>query len=247
MSHKKDSCDTDLSLGLCHFENPDTVDEIRKHSTTNFDHMLPSLGLGPPEKIDQQQASVNLSLSGSKFERVCKEYPIKDIHEVEVERNISARVSDEDEEGSPQKKLRLTKEQSIVLEESFKENSTLNPKHKQALANQLNLRPRQVEVWFQNRRARTKLKQTELDCQLLRKCCERLTHENKRLQKELEALRAMKVSAPIYMELQAANLTVCPSCQRTSEDGEASPKSSISIGSTPCFYVNPSNHPPAAC
>ncbi|KAK6938014.1 Leucine zipper, homeobox-associated [Dillenia turbinata] len=236
MSHKKDSCDTDLSLGLCHVENPDTVDEIKKHSTTNFDHMLPSLGLGPPEKIDQQQGSSNLSLSESKFKRVGKEYQKKNIQEVEVKRNISSRVSDEDEEVSPRKKLTLTKEQSIVLEENFKENSTLNPNQKQALANQLNLHPRKVEVWFQNRRARTKLKQTEVDCQLLRKCFERLTDENKRLQKELEALRAMKVSAPIYMQLQVANLTMCPSCQRTSEDGEASTKSSIGIGSTPCFY-----------
>ncbi|CAN1195535.1 Homeobox-leucine zipper protein HAT4, partial [Linum perenne] len=61
---------------------------------------------------------------------------------------------DEEDGDTSRKKLRLSKDQSAVLEESFKEHSTLNPKQKQALAKQLGLRPRQVEVWFQNRRAR---------------------------------------------------------------------------------------------
>jgi homeobox-leucine zipper protein len=71
----------------------------------------------------------------------------------------SRTISDEDEEDGPgdscsRKKLRLTKEQSAVLEDCFRAHSTLNPHQKQALATQLGLRPRQVEVWFQNRRAR---------------------------------------------------------------------------------------------
>jgi len=39
----------------------------------------------------------------------------------------SSRASDEDEGASTRKKLRLSKEQSAFLEESFKEHSTLNP------------------------------------------------------------------------------------------------------------------------
>ncbi|KAH9304732.1 hypothetical protein KI387_009136, partial [Taxus chinensis] len=106
------------------------------------------------------------------------------------------RMSDGEEDGGvARKKLRLSKDQSALLEESFKENSTLNPKQKQALAKQLNLRPRQVEVWFQNRRARTKLKQTEVDCEFLKGCYESLTEENKRLQRELAELRSLKLSA----------------------------------------------------
>ncbi|KAM1184764.1 hypothetical protein PS2_013839 [Malus domestica] len=124
------------------------------------------------------------------------------------------RASDDEENGSTRKKLRLSKDQSAFLEESFKEHSTLNPKQKLALAKQLNLRPRQVEVWFQNRRARTKLKQTEVDCEYLKRCCETLTEENRRLQKELQELRALKTSQPFYMQLPATTLTMCPSCER---------------------------------
>lgn len=47
--------------------------------------------------------------------------------EAETER-VSSRVSDEDDDGpNGRKKLRLTKAQSALLEESFKLHSTLNP------------------------------------------------------------------------------------------------------------------------
>ncbi|KAJ0809160.1 putative transcription factor homeobox-WOX family [Helianthus annuus] len=138
-------------------------------------------------------------------------------------------MSDEDENGLTRKKLRLTKEQSAFLEDSFKEHSTLNPKQKQALAKQLNLRPRQVEVWFQNRRARTKLKQTEVDCEYLKRCCETLTEENRRLQKELQELRALKTSQPFYMQMPATTLTMCPSCERV-----ATSTTAAAATTTPC-------------
>nr|XP_018676321.1 PREDICTED: homeobox-leucine zipper protein HAT4-like isoform X2 [Musa acuminata subsp. malaccensis] len=134
-----------------------------------------------------------------------------------TEREAGSRgVSDEEDDGDGcRKKLRLSKDQSAILEESFKEHSTLNPKQKLALAKQLNLRPRQVEVWFQNRRARTKLKQTEVDCELLRRCCQDLTEENRRLQKEVLELRALKLSPQLYMHMTPpTTLTLCPSCER---------------------------------
>ncbi|KAF3520788.1 hypothetical protein DY000_02062702 [Brassica cretica] len=71
-------------------------------------------------------------------------------------------INEEDENlgGRPRKKLRLTKEQSHLLEESFIQNHTLTPKQKQELAILLKLSQRQVEVWFQNRRARYVLRST---------------------------------------------------------------------------------------
>ncbi|KMT15291.1 hypothetical protein BVRB_3g060000 [Beta vulgaris subsp. vulgaris] len=145
----------------------------------------------------------------------------------------TSRGSDDEENGSTRKKLRLSKEQSAFLEESFKEHHTLNPKQKLALAKQLNLRPRQVEVWFQNRRARTKLKQTEVDCEYLKRCCETLTEENRRLQKELQELRALKTSQPYFMQLPATTLTMCPSCERVAPTSTSTVVAASSAPATP--------------
>ncbi|KAK4257770.1 hypothetical protein QN277_007314 [Acacia crassicarpa] len=151
--------------------------------------------------------------------------------------SLKTRIDDEEEEdeksdhrNSCRKKLRLTKEQSAMLEDSFKLHSSLNPVQKQELAERLNLKPRQIEVWFQNRRARKKLKQTELDCELLRKCCENLRKENRMLKKEVEELRGgLKVEAPsssssslilgsgnnsIQLSRAAPTLALCSSCEK---------------------------------
>lgn len=193
-----------------------------------------------------RQASPHSAVSSFSSGRVKRERDLSS-EDIEVER-VSSRVSDvEDEDGTnARKKLRLTKEQSALLEESFKQHSTLNPKQKQALARQLNLRPRQVEVWFQNRRARTKLKQTEMDCEFLKKCCETLTDENRRLQKELQDLKSLKMAQPFYMHMPAATLTMCPSCERIGAVGEGASKSPFSMATKPHFY-NPFTNPSAAC
>ena len=93
---------------------------------------------------------------------------------------------------------------------------------------------------------RTKLKQTEVDCEFLKKCCETLTDENRRLQKELQELKALKLAQPLYMHMPAATLTMCPSCERIGGVGENSSMSPFSMAPKPHFY-NPFTNPSAAC
>ncbi|KAG6506236.1 homeobox-leucine zipper protein HOX19-like [Zingiber officinale] len=129
-------------------------------------------------------------------------------------------ICDEEEDSDARKKIRLTREQSAMLEIRFRCQSNLTPKQKQALAKQLNLQPRQVEVWFQNRRARKKLKQTEMDCEFLKRCYEVLSKENQMLQKELQEMKALKPT-----QFPAAGLSICPTCGKIAggDDDAAAP------------------------
>ncbi|XP_028806965.1 homeobox-leucine zipper protein HAT9 [Neltuma alba] len=238
-----------LGLGLPH-ESENCRGEIRQKKEEDpykcDQKAYPSLTLGPPDDQDANRqlpptktesvhfhaisssspSAASSFSNSSSIKRENKEF-VGDELDLEVENKVNPSRAgvDVDDEGNPRKKLRLTKEQSAVLEDSFRDHSTLNPKQKQELARKLNLRARQVEVWFQNRRARTKLKQTEVDCEVLKKCCETLTEENKRLEKELQELRSMKTTSqgPLYMQLPAATLTLCPSCERICGGGGGSP------------------------
>lgn len=252
------SFEPSLTLGLSgggddayNNNNNRKIIDVNKSSFQDHLHQEPHNTNHDKGNMYGRQASPHSAVSSFSSGRVKRERDLSS-EEVEVEK-LSSRVSDEDEDGAnARKKLRLTKEQSALLEESFKQHSTLNPKQKQALARQLNLRPRQVEVWFQNRRARTKLKQTEVDCEFLKKCCETLTDENRRLQKELQELKALKLAQPLYMHMPAATLTMCPSCERIGGGvgggdvvGGAA-KSPFSLAPKPHFY-NPFTNPSAAC
>ncbi|KAL0909287.1 hypothetical protein M5K25_020140 [Dendrobium thyrsiflorum] len=65
--------------------------------------------------------------------------------------------------GGGLKKRRLGTEQVRALERCFEIENKLDPERKARLAQDLGLQPRQVAVWFQNRRARWKTKQLERD------------------------------------------------------------------------------------
>ena len=89
-----------------------------------------------------------------------------------------------------QNKKRLTEDQVNILEQSFATNSKLEPKRKLQLANQLGVPPRQIAIWYQNKRARWKTQSLELDYNALQLKLESVMAEKRRLEKDVEKLKA---------------------------------------------------------
>ncbi|KFK33134.1 hypothetical protein AALP_AA6G335300 [Arabis alpina] len=90
----------------------------------------------------------------------------------------------------PAKKRRLTIEQVNLLEKSFEEENKLEPERKIKLAKKLGLPQRQVAVWFQNRKARCKLKQIERDYDILKACYDSLLAKHELVISENEKLKS---------------------------------------------------------
>ncbi|CAL5206142.1 unnamed protein product [Lathyrus oleraceus] len=226
--------DFDLDLGLAlhdkySYENFDDHKKRENKKKMESKNYL-SLSLGPSKDDDEENTITQNSLTSPSIESSFSnsmnmmKKEIGDEFEVEIEKVPITRIGNVDEDGNSRKKLRLTKEQSEVLEENFREHSTLNQKQKQALAERLKLQARQVEVWFQNRRARTKVKQTESDFEVLKKCCQTLTEENKKLKIELQELKSIQTVAAtptFYMQIPAVTVTICPLCGNNKNGSKA--------------------------
>ncbi|KAL0291320.1 UNVERIFIED_CONTAM: putative homeobox-leucine zipper protein ATHB-51 [Sesamum calycinum] len=87
--------------------------------------------------------------------------------------------------GQDPKKKRLSSEQLESLENSFQEEIKLDPDRKMKLARELGLQPRQIAVWFQNRRARWKGKQLERLYDALKQEFDVVSREKHKLQQEV--------------------------------------------------------------
>ncbi|XP_022007687.1 homeobox-leucine zipper protein ATHB-22 [Helianthus annuus] len=95
------------------------------------------------------------------------------------------------ENNNQDKKKRLTSEQLEALENTFQEEKKLDPETKMKLAHDLGLQPRQIAVWFQNRRARWKTKQLECMYDTLKQEFDAVSREKQKLQEEVLALRTI--------------------------------------------------------
>lgn len=87
--------------------------------------------------------------------------------------------------GYETKKKKMTNEQLKLLEISFQEEMKLDPERKMKLSKELGLQPRQIAVWFQNRKARWKNKQLEHLYESLRQEFDIICQEKKLLQEEV--------------------------------------------------------------
>lgn len=99
---------------------------------------------------------------------------------------------------------------------------------------------------------RTKLKQTEADCEHLKRCCEALARENRKLQREVAELRALRAPYPSYNHHHLSGFSTvlpaaCPSCVTTTRstiNAVSSPGPAASPPST-LFHFGPftTSHP----
>ncbi|KAF8700964.1 hypothetical protein HU200_033854 [Digitaria exilis] len=85
-------------------------------------------------------------------------------------------------------KKRFSEEQIKSLESMFATQTKLEPRQKLQLARELGLQPRQVAIWFQNKRARWKSKQLEREYSALRDDYDSLLCSHESLKKEKHAL-----------------------------------------------------------
>jgi len=104
------------------------------------------------------------------------------------------------DEQAQEKKRRLTADQVQMLERSFEEENKLEPERKTELARQLGMAPRQVAVWFQNRRARWKNKQLEQDFDRLKAAYDALAADHHGVLSDNDRLRAQVISLTDKLE-----------------------------------------------
>lgn len=86
------------------------------------------------------------------------------------------------------KKKRLSNEQLELLENCFQDEIKLDPERKIKLAKELGLQPRQIAVWFQNRRARWKGKQLERLYDALKQEYDAVSRDKLKLQQEASSI-----------------------------------------------------------
>ncbi|KAL5545965.1 hypothetical protein UlMin_005652 [Ulmus minor] len=111
--------------------------------------------------------------------------------------------------GQDPKKKRLTTDQVELLERCFQDEIKLDPERKIKLSRDLGLQPRQIAVWFQNKRARWKNKNIERLYESLKQEYEIINKEKQKLQEENTKLKIMlrdqgslkQVSACGYTEI----------------------------------------------
>ncbi|KAM0016554.1 putative transcription factor homeobox-WOX family [Helianthus debilis subsp. tardiflorus] len=144
-----------------------------------------------------------------------------------------------DDEGSDdgliggEKKKRLNMEQVKTLERNFALGNKLDPERKMQLAKALGLQPRQVAIWFQNRRARWKTKQLEKDYDVLKKQFEAIKAQNDSLLSQNHKLHAEIMALKNKEPTESINLNIKETEGSCSNKSENSSDIKLNISKTP--------------
>ncbi|CAH2051319.1 unnamed protein product [Thlaspi arvense] len=104
-------------------------------------------------------------------------------------KNVAAAEEGGDGRNGWFRKRKLSDDQVRMLEMSFGDEHKLESERKDRLASELGLDPRQVAVWFQNRRARWKNKRLEDEYNKLKNAHENVVVEKCRLDSEVHHLK----------------------------------------------------------
>uniref|UniRef100_A0A0E0LUX6 Homeobox-leucine zipper protein n=1 Tax=Oryza punctata TaxID=4537 RepID=A0A0E0LUX6_ORYPU len=151
------------------------------------------------------------------------------------------------DEQAPEKKRRLTAEQVQMLERSFEEENKLEPERKTELARRLGMAPRQVAVWFQNRRARWKTKQLEHDFDRLKAAYDALAADHHGLLSDNDRLRAQVISLTEKLqdkETSPSSVTITTAVQEVDQPDEHTEAASTTGFATvnDAFAATPPGH-----
>lgn len=141
-----------------------------------------------------------------------------------------------------EKKRRLNMEQVRTLEKNFELGNKLEPERKMQLARALGLQPRQIAIWFQNRRARWKTKQLEKDYDQLKRQFDAMKSENDALQAQNKKLHAEMLALKNREPTEFINLNkeTEGSCSNRSDN---SSDINLDISRTPAIDSPLSSHP----
>ncbi|GAB4831637.1 hypothetical protein Ancab_005648 [Ancistrocladus abbreviatus] len=159
-------------------------------------------------------------------------------------------LSDDGSQVLGEKKKRLNLEQVKTLEKNFELGNKLEPERKLQLAKALGLQPRQVGIWFQNRRARWKTKQLEKDYNLLKSQFEALKADNHSLQSLNKKLHAELVALKRKDLTEFGSINLNTETRSYWSNGSAEISSNTNLGTsgpTPTespLSLNPSNKLP---
>ncbi|OVA11224.1 Helix-turn-helix motif [Macleaya cordata] len=131
-------------------------------------------------------------------------------------------------------KKRLTEDQVRLLESNFNYDMKLEPDRKIQLARELGLQPRQVAIWYQNKRARWKNQTLELDYKALQLRLDSVLADKRKLEREVGRLRGELQKAQ-EMQLRLTPIPIPPSSM--SIYGDKNGNSSLQVEAN-CSWEN---------